>query len=607
MTKVIRPNLYECIERKTFWNFWIYQTQMDVASSLAAVKAVQAALLVLATLSLTAYRFSTSTPTIALDGATVDYIVVGAGTAGSVVANRLTENPHVKVLAVEAGEEPTFETDYPALFPFLTKTNYDWNYVSENDGYSAQYHRNGYLDLPSGKVYGGSSSIHHFYYLRGHVDDYKDWADAAGDQSWSFKHLLRYFKKSERLEDKQILNSATGKYHGTNGPTIITREKRKLPLKYLEAFQEVGHNVVDDLNTGKTLGYTRPMFYIGDGIRQSSAVCFLSPLKNRPNFHIAKKTTVNKILIDGNKNAIGVQASANGQTFNIYARKEVIVSAGTFNSPKLLMLSGIGPKDHLASLGIEVIVDLPVGKNMEDHVIVFLAHKLGEANESPVPENPSLFPIPTFIGVEAVDKTQCHPDYFTMNIICRNNTNNLALLCSSVYGLHDDVCNQLIEAGKGREILVTVLTVCRPESRGEVLLRSADPRYSPKIYTGFFSNDADLENNAAYIEDFIKVTNSSLFRNVGGETMYFDLPNCRGLELNTREYWKCYVLNMMDTTYHYSSTCRMGSVLDAKLKVLGVNRLRVVDASAMPNTVSANINAAVVTLAEKAADLIKKA
>ncbi|XP_052738870.1 ecdysone oxidase-like [Bicyclus anynana] len=541
------------------------------------------------------------------DDAVYDYIVVGAGTAGSVVANRLTENPDVQVLAIEAGGEPAFETEYAGLFPLLTKTNYDWNYVSEDDGYTAQYHRNGYLDLPSGKVYGGSSTLHHFYYVRGHANDYKAWADAAGDESWSFEHLLPYFKKSERLEDEEILNSATGKYHGTNGSIIITRELRDSPLKYLEAFKEVGHNVVDDLNTGDTLGFARPMFTIGDGIRQSSAIGYLSPLKNRPNFHLAKETTVDKILIDENKNAIGVQASANGQTFNIYARKEVIVSAGTFNSPKLLMLSGIGPKSHLESLGIEVVADLPVGQNMEDHVTAFLVHKLGEASETPAPESPSLFPIPTFVGVDAVDKTQSHPDYVTLNLICRNNPSNLALLCSSVFGLHDDVCNQLITAGTGNEILATVFNVARPKSRGEVVLRSADPKDTPKIYTGYFSNSEDLENNAAYIEDFIKVTNSSFFREVGGETMYFDLPNCRGLELNTREYWKCYVLNMMDTTFHYSSTCRMGSVLDAKLKVLGVNKLRVVDASAMPNTVSANINAAVLVLAEKAADMMKNA
>ncbi|XP_039751946.1 glucose dehydrogenase [FAD, quinone]-like [Pararge aegeria] len=577
---------------------------MDVASSLAVVQAVKGALVVLAALGLTAYKWSTDT--VVTDDAVYDYIVVGAGTAGSIVANRLTENPDVHVLLVESGGDPPFETEVPGMFPFLTKSAIDWNYVSEDDGYSAQYHRNGYLDLPSGKVYGGSSSIHHFYYVRGHANDYKAWVDAAADDSWSWENLIPYFKKSECLVDQDILNSPTGQYHGTNGYTVITRELREISLKYLEAFQEVGNKVVDDINTGYTLGFTRPMVFIGNGIRQSSAESFLLPIKHRLNLHLTKETTVDKILFDNKKNAMGVQVSRNGKTFNIYARKEVIVSAGAFNSPKLLMLSGVGPKAHLESMGIEIVADLPVGESMEDHLAVVLAHKLKKTDETPKPENPSDFPIPTFIGLDALDTDQGYPDYLTLNLICRNNPTNLLLLCATVFGLHNDVCEQLAKAGQGREILVTVLNVARPISRGKVLLRSKDPKDPPRIYTGFLSNSTDLENNAAYIEKFIKVTDSSYFRNIGGETLHFDLPNCKGLEKNTRDYWKCYVLNMMDTTFHYSSTCRMGSVLDGELKVLGVNKLRVVDASSMPNTVSANINAAVMVLAEKAADLIKK-
>ncbi|XP_069356754.1 ecdysone oxidase-like [Maniola hyperantus] len=577
---------------------------MDVAGSTAIVQAVKGALLVLAALGLTAYKWPAST--VVKDDAVYDYIVVGAGTAGSIVASRLTEHLGVHVLLVEAGGDPPFQTEIPGLFAFLTKSAIDWNYISEDDGYSAQYHRNRYLDLPSGKVYGGSSSIHHFYYVRGHANDYKAWADAAGDDSWSWENLLPYFKKSERLEDKDILNSDTGNYHGTEGYTGITRELRDIPLKYLEAFQEVGNKVVDDINTGHTVGFTRPMFFIANQIRQSSAESFLSPIKNRSNLHLSKYTTVDKILIDKNKNAIGVQASTNGRTFNIYARKEVIVSAGAFNSPKLLMLSGIGPKAHLESMGIELVANLPVGENMEDHLAVILAHKLEKTDEPPKPENPANFPIPTFVGLDSLNKDQGYPDYLTLNLICRNNPANLMILCATIFGLHDDVCTQLLKAGQGREILVTVLNVARPLSRGRVILRSTDPQDPPKIYTGFLSNSTDLENNAAYIEKFIQVTESNYFRKVGGETLFFDLPNCKSLEKGTREYWKCYVLNMMDTTFHYSSTCRMGSVLDAKLKVLGVNKLRVVDASAMPNTVSANINAAVMVLAEKAAELIKE-
>ncbi|XP_039749971.1 glucose dehydrogenase [FAD, quinone]-like [Pararge aegeria] len=233
---------------------------MDVAGSIALVKVVQAVLLVVAALGLTAYKWPDNA--VVTDDAVYDYIVVGAGSAGSIVANRLTENPNVHVLLVEAGGDPPIETAIPAMFAFLPKSTIDWNFVSENDGYSAQYHRNGYLNLPSGKVLGGSSSIHHYYYIRGHANDYESWANATGEDSWSWNNLLPYFKKSENLVDEEILNSSTGQYHGTNGYTVITRELREMPLKYLEAFREAGSKVVDDINTGNTLGYTRPMVLI---------------------------------------------------------------------------------------------------------------------------------------------------------------------------------------------------------------------------------------------------------------------------------------------------------------------------------------------------------
>ncbi|XP_034827872.1 ecdysone oxidase-like [Maniola hyperantus] len=577
---------------------------MDAVAMIATGKSTVALFLGLTALGLTTYKWPTHVPV--QDKAAYDYIVVGAGTAGSVVANRLSEDPNVSVLLIEAGGDPHWEAQHPILFPYLTKSEMDWKYISEDDGYSAQYHRNKYLDLPSGKVLGGSSTLHHFYYVRGDPYDYKLWAEAANDNSWNWWNLLPYFKKSERLEDQYIIDSETASFHGMDGPVAITRETRSQSLKYLEAFGEVGHKIMDDSTTNDTMGFARPLWYISkEGYRQSSAECFLSPAKGRSNLHVMKSTTVTKVLIEGDK-AIGVECSTPDGIINIYANKETILSAGAFNTPKILMLSGVGPKDHLESVGIPVIYDSPVGRNLQDHVAVVVAHKLEQTNDAAAPQPPSDFPVPTFIGSGAFKKGQDYSDWVTLNLICRNNPAALLLLSSIVFGLHDDVCNQLAAAGTGSEVLFTVFNKARPSSTGRVELRSSDPNDSPKIFTGHLSDSTDLEDNAKWIQDFIKVTQSSYFKKVGGETIYVDLPNCKGLDHDTTEYWKCYVLNMMDTTFHYSSTCRMGSVLDSRLRVLGIKNLRVGDASAMPNQVTGNINTAVMVLAEKMADMIKE-
>nr|XP_026499498.1 glucose dehydrogenase [FAD, quinone]-like [Vanessa tameamea] len=576
---------------------------MDVGTALASVQAIKGALLLLSALALTSYKWPVDKPL--SDSATCDYIVIGAGTAGSVMANRLSEDPRSIVCVIEAGGDPPLETEIPSLFAYLPKTYMDWNFISEDDGYTAQYRQQTYLNLAQGKVLGGSSSLNHFYHIRGDPKDYDDWATATGDDTWSWQNLIPYFIKSERIEDPYILNSQSSKYCGTNGYMGITRESRDLPLKYLEAFKEMGHKIIENVNAGDTLGFFLPMFTIFGGVRQSSAESFLSPIKNRENLFIMKNTLVTKIVIDENLQATGVECkTSDGTSITILAQKEIIVSAGAFNSPKLLMLSGIGPKEHLESFGISVVSDLPVGENSQDHMAVILVHQLEETNDT-LTSDPSQFPVPTFVGFGAIDKTQSYPDYVTLNLISRNSPAALMQLCSSVFSLHENICAQIYAAGEGREVLFSVLSLGRPLSRGQVRLQSTNPEDPPKIYTGFLSATLDLQNNVDSILDFVRVTESSYFTGVGAQTIYFDFPNCSSAT-NIRDYWECYVLHMMDTTFHYSATCPMGTVLDSNLKVVGVNKLRVVDASAMPNLTSGNINAAVVVLAEKAADIIKR-
>ncbi|XP_041978159.1 glucose dehydrogenase [FAD, quinone]-like [Aricia agestis] len=575
---------------------------MDVSAVLAAMHGTQAALAVLSALALTAHLFPPHAQV--ADNEEFDFIVVGAGSAGAVVAERLSELPHYNVLVIEAGGDPPIESLTPSLYTYLARTAYDWNLTSEEEG-SAHCAASAHFPLTSGRVLGGGSSLNYLFYVRGAPADYDAWAAAAGDRAWAWPALLPYFLRSESLRSETLLRSPAARYHGTAGFHGVTREARPEAVRYLRAFGEL-HDVLPDINGDRSLGYTLQLYSIADGVRQTTAYTNLARCKGRTNLHVLKHTVVTEILFDELNNAVGVKTVVGGdRVVTLRARREVVVSAGALNTPKLLMLSGVGPRDHLESLNITVRSDLPVGHNYNDHIVTFTSVELDDDEVKDRPVDPATQPLPAFTGYVALHSGQTYPDYQAINYIVPKRSPAPAQFCAFALSQDPSICQSLLEASR-KTTLLSVIALLHPKSRGRVSLRSADSADPPRVCTGTFAHEDDAETLARAAQDHLRVLETAEFRRLNASLVDLRLRGCGAADARSREYWRCHVRRARSTMFHYSGTCALGAVLDARLRVRGVGRLRVADASAMPALVGGNINAPVIALAEKAADIIKE-
>ncbi len=511
-----------------------------------------------------------------------DYVIVGAGSAGCVLAARLTEDADVRVAVLEAGGEDTQpEIKIPAAFPALFKSSLDWDLEGEPEpGLD-----NRRLYLPRGRMLGGCSSINAMIYIRGNRADYDGWA-AAGCDGWSYDEVLPYFKRSEDNERGEDA------YHGVGGPMSVSdsRSMHALVDTMLEAAGQAGHEQNPDFNGARQEGVGRFQLTQRDGLRWSTADAFLRPAAQRENLKVIPRAMALRILFERNR-AVGVEVTRDGKVEQLRAEREVILSAGAYQSPVLLMVSGIGPEDQLAPFGIEIRETLPVGIGLQDHCMAQVNYLTDEPSlfmaaadaehialleaegrgplTSNIPEAAGFFR--TRPGLDAPDiEFHFAPSMFF--------DEGLAAPADHGYCFGP--------------------VVIAPTSRGRVMLRTPLPDSKPRVLCNFLTTEEDRHSMLAGMRMALAIAEQSALKAV--ERAPFSVPKS-----DSDEDLMAFIRRVAQTVYHPTSSCAMGSVVDSELRVLGFEGLRVVDASVMPSITRGNTNAPVIMIAERAADLIR--
>jgi len=519
-----------------------------------------------------------------------DHVVVGAGSAGCVLAARLTEDPSVRVLLLEAGgADDSDAVHIPMALSQTWRTHLDWGYRTQEQKH-AQGRR---LYWPRGKVLGGSSSINAMIYIRGARADYDEWA-ALGNEGWSYDDVLPYFLRSE---DNSRGPSA---YHGTGGPLAVSDLRSPHPWSraLVESAVAAGHRDNPDFNGESQDGAGLYQVTQRRGKRCSTAVAYLHPAMSRPNLTVLTHALTTRVVVQAGR-AVGVEYRRGGATSTVRVSGEVLLAGGSVNSPQLLLLSGIGPAAHLRDVGVDVVHALPgVGQGLQDHPCVSVVFRTTREDSLSKALRPSARDLWDFYarrrghltsnGAEAGIFARSRADLDVVDL-----QHHIAPLKFWEHGLTDPDIHAL-----------TMLDVLvRVASKGSVSLRSADPTWSPAIDAGYLAEDEDLEALVAGIRQLRAVAGTGPLTGVIAEEVY------PGPAAQSADALRDAVRGAVETLYHPVSSCRMGTddmaVVDSALRVHGLAGLRVVDASVMPTLVRGNTNAPTIMIAERAADMLR--
>jgi choline dehydrogenase-like flavoprotein len=525
-----------------------------------------------------------------------DYVIVGGGSAGCVVASRLSENPAVSVCLLESGGDGRGVTvraplGFAATVPRGINS---WHYQTvPQPGLNG---RRGFQ--PRGKVLGGSSAINAMIYARGHRWDYDNWA-SLGNTGWSYEDVLPYFRKSENNEDHR-----DSPYHGVGGPLNVTKLRSPSPLNqvFLQACQSLGIPFNPDVNGAEHYGCYEVQVTQKDGERHSTAAAFIYPNLGRPNLDVQTGAHTARLLFE-QRRAVGVEYYQGGEIRQVRARREIVLSGGAFGSPQILMASGVGPGSHLQELGIRPVLDAPgVGQNLQDHISALLVYRS--------PRNYDTFGL-SAVGILRLLKAMWE---------WRQRRTGMVTSCVAESGAYYRTDPGVEVADMEMELLVGIvddharkthlghgfsahLLLARPQSTGEVRLASPDTRVAPLIDPRYFSHPYDIPTLVKGTQIALDIMNARPFDACRGEMLIpYERDDPAQIEATLRAY--------ADTEYHVCGTCKMGpdgdpmAVVDATLRVRGLDNLRIADASIMPCVTSNNINAPVIMIGEKCADMM---
>ncbi|CAH1986642.1 unnamed protein product [Acanthoscelides obtectus] len=559
-----------------------------------------------------------------------DFVIVGASPSGSVLANRLSEINGWKILLLEAGGDPTGLAEVPLVVATLYPTTYNWGTHAEpQPGFCS-----GCLDKGAryghGKGLGGGSIINFMIFVRGNEGDYNKWEE-MGNPGWGYRDLLPYFRK---LEDASNVTLKDSEYRGRGGPLGVSDVpfRTKLTDVYINAAQQAGFSYVD-YNGKQQIGVSHMQTTLRNGMRSNAENSYLRPIRQRTNLKIRTGAYVTKILIrPDTKEAYGVEYKKSGKMYTVVAKKEVILSAGGLNSPKILMLSGVGPKSHLEEIGIPVIEPLPVGEIMYDHVVfpgaAFLINEHIGLEYLQYIQDPKTYwdflvhhkgPITSNV-VESVA-------YFNTNLTGIETTRpdiELLFLPSSLAVDFGIFFKQLLNIGDqafethfkplfGKPAFTSLILLLHPISKGYIKLNSSNPFEEAKYTLNYFTDpdNLDIKRIILAIRVMQKIASQPALQEFGAKIAEIPFLGCENTAFDSDEYWECAIRSIPSSMWHQQSACKMGpetdkeAVVDSRLRVHGIKNLRVVDTSIFPTTVAAHTVGPAYMVGEKAADIIK--